>query len=209
MGDFFRLRIRSNIHTCISANISQLTGWWIVKVVGNGTEHGMDAKSMTDPITELILAAIELILVCLRFRYWWCKSIQSPEPRDSLTRSHLVNIDDRHLVNHQFNDLRFTRMTTYSHSIYLKYGHSLVMHYCDVIMGAMVSQITSPTIFYSTIHSGADQRKHQSSTSLAFERGINCWPVNSPHKWPVTRKMFPFDEVIMELFVMVIPSFVA
>ena len=40
--------------------------------------------------------------------------------------------------------------------------------------------------------------KHQRSASLAFVRGIHRWPVNSPHKWPVTRKMFPFDDVIME-----------
>ena len=39
--------------------------------------------------------------------------------------------------------------------------------------------------------------KHQSSASLAFVRGIHRWPVNSPHKGPVTRKMFPFDDVIM------------
>ena len=64
-------------------------------------------------------------------------------------------------------------------------------------MGAMVSQITSLTNVYSTVYSGADQRKHQSSTSLAFMRGIHRWPVNSPHKWPVTRKMCPFDDVIM------------
>ena len=48
-------------------------------------------------------------------------------------------------------------------------------------------------------YSGADQRKHQSSASLAFVRGIHRWPVNSPHKGPVTRKMFPFDDVIMVL----------
>ena len=41
------------------------------------------------------------------------------------------------------------------------------------------------------------QRKHQSSASLAFVWGIHQWPVNSPHKWSVTRKMFPFDDVIM------------
>ena len=66
-----------------------------------------------------------------------------------------------------------------------------------VIMGAIASQITSLTIVYSTVYSGADQRKHQSSASLAFVRGIHRGPVNSPHKWPVTRKMFPFDDVIM------------
>ena len=70
-------------------------------------------------------------------------------------------------------------------------------HYSDVIIGAMASQITSLTIVYSTIYSGADQRKHQSSASLAFVRGIHRWPVNSPHKGPVTCKMFPFDDVII------------
>ena len=68
------------------------------------------------------------------------------------------------------------------------------LHYNDVIMGSMASQITSLTIVYSTVYSAADQRKHQSSASLAFVRGIHRGPVISPHKWPVTRKMFPFDE---------------
>ena len=72
-----------------------------------------------------------------------------------------------------------------------------IAHYDDVIMGAMASQITSLTIVYSTVYSGADQRKHQSSASLAFVRGIHRGPVNSPHKWPVARKMFPFNDVIM------------
>ena len=70
-------------------------------------------------------------------------------------------------------------------------------HYDDVTMNLMATQITSLTIVYSTVYSGADQRKHQSSASLAFVWGIHRGPVNSPHKWPVTRKMFPFDDVIM------------
>ena len=70
-------------------------------------------------------------------------------------------------------------------------------HYNDVTMGTITSQITSLTIVYSTVYSDADQRKHQSSASLAFVRGIHRGPVNSPHKWPVTRKMFPFDDVII------------
>ena len=49
--------------------------------------------------------------------------------------------------------------------------------------------------------SGTDQRKHQSSASLAFVREIHRRPVNSLHKWPVTRKMFPFDDVIMDAMV--------
>ena len=64
-------------------------------------------------------------------------------------------------------------------------------------MSAIASHITSLTIVYSIVYSDADQRKHQSSASLAFVRGIHRGPVNSPHKWPVTRKMFPFDDVIM------------
>ena len=72
-----------------------------------------------------------------------------------------------------------------------------VYHYNAVMMSAMASQITSVTIVYTTVYSGADQRKYQSSASLAFVWGIHRWPVNSPHKGPVTRKMFPFDDVIM------------
>ena len=78
-----------------------------------------------------------------------------------------------------------------------------ILHYRDVIMTAIASQITSLTIVYSTVYSDADQRKHQSSASLAFVRRIHRGPVNSPHKWPVTRKMFPFDDVIMEWFICV------
>ena len=69
------------------------------------------------------------------------------------------------------------------------------VHKSDVIMGAIASQNTSLAIVYSTVYSDADQRKHQSSASLAFVRGIHRGPANSPHKWPVTRKMFPFDDV--------------
>ena len=79
-------------------------------------------------------------------------------------------------------------------------GNQLVTHYDDVIMGAMASKITSLTIVYSTVYSGADQSKHQSFASLAFVWGIHRRPVISPHKWPVTRKMFPFDDVIMRRF---------
>ena len=70
-----------------------------------------------------------------------------------------------------------------------------VYHYNDVIMSTTESQITSLTIVYSTVYSGTDQRKHRGSASLAFVRGIHRWPVN----WPVTRNLFPFDDVIMRL----------
>ena len=71
-------------------------------------------------------------------------------------------------------------------------------HYSDVIMSAMVSnhwRLVCPTAC-----SGTDQRKHQSSASLASVRGIHRWPVNSLHKGPVTWKMFPFDDVACSLY---------
>ena len=72
-----------------------------------------------------------------------------------------------------------------------------VNRYNGVIMSSMSSQITSLTIVYSTVYLRADQRKHQNSASLAFVRGIHRGPVNFPHKGPVTRRMFPFDDVMM------------
>ena len=67
-------------------------------------------------------------------------------------------------------------------------------------MTMLASQITSLTVVYSIVYSGVNQRKHQSSASLAFVREIHRGPVNFPHKWPVTRKMFPFDDVIMSWY---------
>ena len=60
-------------------------------------------------------------------------------------------------------------------------------------MGEIASQITSPAIVYSTVYSDADQRTHQSLASP--------WTGEFPHKWPVTRKMFPFDDVIMSMMI--------
>ena len=69
----------------------------------------------------------------------------------------------------------------------------------DIIMSVMASKITSVLAVNSTVCSDADKRKYQSSASLAVVRGIHRWPVNSPHKGPVTRKMFPFDDAIMDI----------
>ena len=63
--------------------------------------------------------------------------------------------------------------------------------------GVIATQITGLTIVYSIVYSNTDQRKHQSAASLAFMRGMHRGPVNSPHKWPLMRKRFPFDDVIM------------
>ena len=74
-----------------------------------------------------------------------------------------------------------------------------IQHYSDDIMGVMSSPNISLTIVCSTVYSGAVQRLHQSSASLVFVRGFQPWLVNSPHKCPVTQKMFPIDDVIMKL----------
>ena len=65
-------------------------------------------------------------------------------------------------------------------------------------MRTMASQITSLTVVYLTVYSGADNLLHQSSASRAFVQGIHRWAVNSLYKWPVTREMFSFDDVIMQ-----------
>ena len=82
----------------------------------------------------------------------------------------------------------------FADDIILRIIYAIEWHNSDVIMSAMASQITGDSI----VCSGANQRKHQSSASLAFVRGIHRWPVDSLHKGPVTRIMFSFDEVIMK-----------
>ena len=84
-------------------------------------------------------------------------------------------------------------------SIFVVADHQTIsLHNSNVIMSAMAYQISSLTIVHSILYLGVDQRKHQSSASLTIVRGIHRWPVNSTQKGPVTRKMFPFDDVIME-----------
>ena len=102
--------------------------------------------------------------------------------------SYLADADITHDLIHAYESVRHPSPPCKSREL---------QHYDDVIMSTMASQITNLTIVYSTVYSDADQRKHQSSASLAFVWGIHRGPVNSPHKWPVTRKMFPFDDVIM------------
>ena len=63
-------------------------------------------------------------------------------------------------------------------------------YYSDFIMGAILSPVTGVSIVCSTVCWYL--RKHQSSASLAFVRGIRLWLVDSPHKRPATRQCFPF-----------------
>ena len=75
-------------------------------------------------------------------------------------------------------------------------------HYCDVIMAWWRLKPPASRLFsqpsIQAHKEKKDQRNLQSSASLAFVWGIHRLPVNSRHKWPVTRKMFPFDDVIMK-----------
>ena len=68
-------------------------------------------------------------------------------------------------------------------------------HHNDVLMSTKACQITSLTIVLSTVYSGANERKHQSSASLEYVRGIHRWPMNSPHLVPVMQKMSAFDVI--------------
>ena len=101
-----------------------------------------------------------------------------------------IAITMRIINDHKIHIPSFTGMVSWLQGATLN-------HYSDVIMGAMASLIPGVSIVYSTVCSGADQRKHQRSASLAFVRGIHRWPVNSPHKGPVMRTMFPLDDVFI------------
>ena len=74
-------------------------------------------------------------------------------------------------------------------------GHPLLPTLKSITV-TIASPITGVSIVCWAVCSGADQRTHESSASLVFVRGIYRWPVDSPHKGPVTRKMFAFDDVM-------------
>ena len=104
------------------------------------------------------------------------------------------NAPDHHIHN------RYGYITTWVISPPVKHHWGIWLnHYSDVIMGTMATQITSFTIVYSTFIQTQIKKKYQTSASLAFVRGLHRGPVNSPHKWSETRKMSPFDDVIMFL----------
>ena len=81
--------------------------------------------------------------------------------------------------------------------VLLSFGNTKSEHCSNVIMGAMAFQIIDVSFLYSTVYSGPNQRKHQSSVPLALLGEIRRWPVNFLHKRTVTGKMFQFDIVIM------------
>ena len=80
---------------------------------------------------------------------------------------------------------KFSQMCYYDKQPYSVMAYHLISieyHCSDVIMSVMASQITDISIICSTVCSGVDQRRHQSSASLAFVRGIHRWPVDCSHK---------------------------
>ena len=94
----------------------------------------------------------------------------------------------------------FNWLSTKPHVLFLGniiITYTVCPHYSDVIMGPMTSQITGVLIDYSTVWSGADLRRYQSFASLAFCREFTGDRGEFPAQWPVTQKMFPFDDVIM------------
>ena len=133
-------------------------------------------------------------MVCLsreKFSVYVCDQMQLPK-RIFVLKMRILYIESEwtwHVVSYVLASIEI--------SIPDKYQDLCNTHYDDVIVSAMASQITSLTIVYSSVYSSADQRKYQSSASLAFVRGIHRWTANSPHKTPVTRRMFPFDDVII------------
>ena len=132
-----------------------------------------------------------MIIIIIKQKWWYCAVGHHAK---------YPNID-LILITRENDEHRTTSIESRNES---KSLHFLILtfksgehQYSDVITIAITSQPTGVTSVYSTVCSGADHRKYQSSTSLAFVRGIHRSAVNSPHKGPVMLKIFPFDDVIM------------
>ena len=92
------------------------------------------------------------------------------------------------IIIHQDKNAKYDQSKLMAKCQYNVWGSEWIaeFYYNDVIMSSIASQTTSLTIVYSTVYSGADQIKYQSSAYLACVRVIHRWPVNS-RKMPVTR----------------------
>ena len=85
--------------------------------------------------------------------------------------SHLNNTRNPNVKINFSNDAVF--VLKQSEFFYHTWIKCIYVHYNDIIMCAMVSQITCVLIVCSAICSGADQRNHQTSASLSFLMGIH------------------------------------
>ena len=99
------------------------------------------------------------------------------------------------IVYPQFQDLTSNEKLVYIMKLCQIPAGKYANHYTDVIMTTMAPQTTNLAAVYSSVPSDADQRKHQSSASLAFVWEIHRGRWN-PRTKAATRKMFPFDDVI-------------
>ena len=159
---------------------------------------------------EWIRSELEQIMAWRRIRIWTSAGLLSIEPLGTNIIVILIKIQNfsftkMHLKISSAKWQPFcpggwvNDIISQLHRMYLTaLEKNFIAHYSDVTMGTVTSQITTLTIVYATVYSGADQIKHQSSAPLAFVRGIHRSPVKSPHKGPVTRKLFPFDDVVMD-----------
>ena len=122
----------------------------------------------------------------------WCNCPWFETPRrsyDVTVTGHPTSLDLARSISRHFGRRLFK--VVYMRGLKKPSSALILSHYSDAIMSTMASHITNASIVCSIVCSVADQRKHQSSASLAFVRGIHRRPVNSPHKGPVTRKMIP------------------
>ena len=126
---------------------------------------------------------------------FWKVFLRLPQRHGFVPRNHWRRMMSWNSVNFGSSNVLVPSDPICYSVVFAIFTHSI--HYSYVIMSPMASQITGVSVVCSIFCSGADKKKHQSSASLAFVRGVHRWPMNSPHKLPVTREMFPFDGVVM------------
>ena len=115
-------------------------------------------------LADFIFSLLELMIKQSRFETPWRHDCYALPVQNCLNDSLEALAFLSYLMEIRF---RYETITNAHHRHPMTHSH-----YNDVIMSAMASQITSLTIVYSSIYSGADQRKHQSPASLAFVRGF-------------------------------------
>ena len=112
----------------------------------------------------------------------------------SQTIAHPISSDVRIWGIHHVHPLWIDNITTAMQSIATKQH---ISSYNDVIMRALTSQITSLTTVYSTVYSRRRSKKKSKLRVTGLCAGNSPVTGEFPAQRPVTRKMFPFDDVIM------------
>ena len=157
---------------------------WVLRP-GNHWTHFIGLK-----VPLIKIAVWQYIKKIIRSHFYYCPLIRIYNSKTSPFKQENIQKRDLRFVLDGYQSVyNNVKQNAYVSGINIM----VLRHYDDVIMDMMASQITSLTIVYSTIYSGTDQRKYRSSAPLAFVRGIH-----RSGRRPVTRKMFPFDDVIMK-----------